>query len=77
MDCLKNLTACMGCTKKHAKCSWKEVREVELRGGVSHHVPSSGGVHSESEDLDPAERDLLATFFTIADEMGQGPSAHD
>ena len=31
MDCLKNLTACMGCTKKHAKCSWKEVTLEELR----------------------------------------------
>ena len=31
MDCLKNLTACMGCTRKHAKCSWKEVEEQELR----------------------------------------------
>lgn len=31
MDCLKNLTACMGCTKKHAKCSWKDVKEEELR----------------------------------------------
>ncbi|KAL8863859.1 MAG: hypothetical protein Q9174_007525, partial [Haloplaca sp. 1 TL-2023] len=30
MDCLKNLTACMGCTKKHAKCSWKDVTEQEL-----------------------------------------------
>ncbi|KAL8744700.1 MAG: hypothetical protein Q9190_003080 [Brigantiaea leucoxantha] len=30
MDCLKNLTACMGCTKKHAKCSWKDVTELEL-----------------------------------------------
>ena len=30
MDCLKNLTACMGCTKKHAKCSWKEVQADEL-----------------------------------------------
>ncbi|KAL8705397.1 MAG: hypothetical protein Q9201_001469 [Fulgogasparrea decipioides] len=30
MDCLKNLTACMGCTKKHAKCSWKEVTGQEL-----------------------------------------------
>ncbi|KAL8780119.1 MAG: hypothetical protein Q9194_001089 [Teloschistes cf. exilis] len=30
MDCLKNLTACMGCTKKHAKCSWKDVNEQEL-----------------------------------------------
>ena len=31
MDCRKNLTACMGCTKKHAKCSWKDVLEDELR----------------------------------------------
>lgn len=31
MDCLKNLTACIGCTKKHAKCSWKEVNDEELR----------------------------------------------
>jgi hypothetical protein len=30
MDCLKNLTACLGCTKKHAKCSWKEVTDQEL-----------------------------------------------
>lgn len=31
MDCLKNLTACLGCTKKHAKCSWKDVRVEELQ----------------------------------------------
>ncbi|KAF2228700.1 hypothetical protein EV356DRAFT_537871 [Viridothelium virens] len=31
MDCLKNLTACMGCTKKHAKCSWREVKPEELQ----------------------------------------------
>ena len=31
MDCLKNLTACMGCTKKHAKCSWREVKAEELQ----------------------------------------------
>ena len=30
MDCLKNLTACMGCTKKHAKCSWKDVKQDEM-----------------------------------------------
>ncbi|KAI4275986.1 MAG: hypothetical protein LQ337_002807 [Flavoplaca oasis] len=30
IDCLKNLTACMGCTRKHAKCSWKDVTEQEL-----------------------------------------------
>ncbi|KAJ6109099.1 hypothetical protein N7486_001333 [Penicillium sp. IBT 16267x] len=31
MDCLKNLTACVGCTKKHAKCSWRDVKEEEIR----------------------------------------------
>ncbi|OQE24714.1 hypothetical protein PENSTE_c007G08614 [Penicillium steckii] len=31
MDCLKNLTACVGCTKKHAKCSWRDVKEDEIR----------------------------------------------
>jgi hypothetical protein len=54
MDCLKNLTACMGCTKKHAKCSWKEVRESELRGGSIAHPPRgvSSGIHSDSDEPD-------------------------
>lgn len=30
MDCIKNLTACLGCTKKHAKCAWKDVSVEEL-----------------------------------------------
>ncbi|KAL8782454.1 MAG: hypothetical protein Q9195_009639 [Heterodermia aff. obscurata] len=34
MDCLKNLTACLGCTKKHAKCSWKDVVDEELQNYV-------------------------------------------
>lgn len=29
-DCTKHLTACSACTKKHAKCSWKDVKEAEL-----------------------------------------------
>ena len=33
MDCLKKLTACEGCTRKHAKCSWREVREEEMFEG--------------------------------------------
>jgi hypothetical protein len=49
MDCLKNLTACMGCTKKHAKCAWREVREGELRGNYTHPPPGSN-VHSETSD---------------------------
>ncbi|KAH8731681.1 hypothetical protein GQ44DRAFT_755749 [Phaeosphaeriaceae sp. PMI808] len=48
MDCLKNLTACMGCTKKHAKCSWKEVREGELRASFS--MAPNSNMHSETSD---------------------------
>ena len=45
MDCLKNLTACLGCTKKHAKCSWKDVVDEELQNYVPPEPP-----HSELED---------------------------
>lgn len=30
VQCVKHLTACQGCTKKHAKCSWKAVTEEEM-----------------------------------------------
>ncbi|KAF1986301.1 hypothetical protein K402DRAFT_421159 [Aulographum hederae CBS 113979] len=43
MDCLKNLTACMGCTKKHAKCGWKEVREDEVVHGEGPSTQSASG----------------------------------
>lgn len=39
MDCLKNLTACMGCTKKHAKCSWRDVKEEEIRAAYGSAPP--------------------------------------
>lgn len=48
MDCLKNLTACMGCTKKHAKCSWKEVRDEEL--AENPFVRNSGDEAAEGSD---------------------------
>lgn len=46
MDCLKNLTACLGCTKKHAKCSWKDVVDEELQN----YVPPEP-LHSELDDV--------------------------
>ncbi|GAB1742482.1 hypothetical protein NU219Hw_g8027t1 [Hortaea werneckii] len=30
MDCVKNLTSCAGCTKKHARCHWRDVSRDEL-----------------------------------------------
>lgn len=40
-ECTKNLTACSACTKKHAKCSWKDVRDGELEG-LSHISGANG-----------------------------------
>jgi hypothetical protein len=54
MDCLKNLTACQGCTKKHAKCSWKEVSEEELRAGRHE---ASGTDHDDDLHDDDQLRD--------------------
>ncbi|POS86095.1 hypothetical protein EPUL_004440 [Erysiphe pulchra] len=29
-DCIKHLTACQACTKKHAKCSWRDTMDSEF-----------------------------------------------
>ncbi|KAF2970539.1 hypothetical protein GQX73_g3056 [Xylaria multiplex] len=29
-QCIKHLTACQGCTKKHTKCTWKKLTEEEV-----------------------------------------------
>ncbi|KXL44747.1 MAG: hypothetical protein FE78DRAFT_149629, partial [Acidomyces sp. 'richmondensis'] len=39
MDCVKNLTSCAGCTKKHARCHWKDVSRDEL-GDLDHLMDS-------------------------------------
>ena len=56
MDCLKNLTACLGCTKKHAKCSWKDVTDDELQN----YVPPEP-LHSELDDVVSQRSGSLAT----------------
>lgn len=56
MDCLKNLTACMGCTKKHAKCSWKEVEEDELRD----YEPALSSRHNNQDSDMASERSISA-----------------
>lgn len=48
ITCIKYLTACQGCTKKHAKCTWKSITEDEiawLKGNVT-----TGDVEGEVDD---------------------------
>ncbi|KAJ8107444.1 hypothetical protein OPT61_g8862 [Boeremia exigua] len=61
MDCLKNLTACMGCTKKHAKCSWKEVREGELQSTFTHPSGSNSNMHTDTSDHESHDRASTAS----------------
>ena len=67
MDCNKNLTACLGCTKKHAKCSWKDVTEKELRENP--YVP-----RSEKEEIAEADFgvDVSSTSAMVIDDPTQG-----
>ena len=61
MDCLKNLTACVGCTKKHAKCSWRDVKEDEvaaLRAGVT-----TSTVSNERPDNDRSTSNVTPPRF--------------
>jgi hypothetical protein len=78
MDCLKNLTACMGCTKKHAKCSWKEVREGELRGEPFTYPPrTTSAMNSESEENEgPAAYPLTSRASTNSPPMRQRTGTH-
>jgi hypothetical protein len=64
MDCLKNLTACMGCTKKHAKCGWKEVREGELHVNYNHPATTNSNNHSETSDHESGDRASTASPVT-------------
>ncbi|KAG5298794.1 C6 finger domain-containing protein [Histoplasma capsulatum G186AR] len=77
MDCHKNLTACMGCTKKHAKCSWKEVKVEELRETYPVHPRSnkSGGkgeAHDKTMTVETdAEAEAEASASVSSTEAGR------
>ena len=79
MDCLKNLTACMGCTKKHAKCSWREVREEELLQTISEAAAKSEDDDSsdddDDDDNDDEQNDMDALEMVLAAEQEQAAAA--
>ncbi|RMZ74862.1 hypothetical protein DV737_g5674, partial [Chaetothyriales sp. CBS 132003] len=76
MDCLKNLTACMGCTKKHAKCSWKDVRQEEL-GESEQKEPDQQAVEGQwdSGHLSPGSPPTSVAAVVRAAEESRPPEA--
>ncbi|TKA23744.1 hypothetical protein B0A50_07025 [Salinomyces thailandicus] len=51
MDCVKNLTSCAGCTKKHARCHWRDVSREEL-GDLDHVMDAA---FTDGDDADGAQ----------------------
>jgi hypothetical protein len=66
MDCVKNLTSCGGCTRKHARCHWRDVTREELgnldmdgsynMGDDGENYAYTNG-HDESDDDDDDDDD--------------------
>ncbi|KAL2823419.1 hypothetical protein BDW59DRAFT_98858 [Aspergillus cavernicola] len=73
MDCLKNLTACMGCTKKHAKCSWRDVKEDELREAQREAMREAQRADREPVD-DSQSKETSATPTALTPEQAPQPA---
>lgn len=56
LACVKHLTACQGCTKKHAKCSWRGVSEEEVA-----RLKTEMGVPLDAEPIAPGARAVTPT----------------
>lgn len=52
MDCTKYLTACAGCTKKHAKCTWRDIAEEEVAGLLQVSQLPAAPVEASPDPLD-------------------------
>ncbi|KAH0542721.1 hypothetical protein GP486_008618 [Trichoglossum hirsutum] len=88
-ECLKNLTACMGCTKKHARCSWRKVTQEELdqnerrpRGETASGGSCGGGGGGDgggggggSEKTSTMEEDAKLTDAEANEQVSDQPAA--
>jgi len=73
IECTKHLTACTGCTKKHARCSWRDMTDAEaqalMQGGGDAPVASAsppsntvadGEAAPVSENVEDSAADVTA-----------------
>ncbi|KAF6808639.1 C6 finger domain-containing protein [Colletotrichum sojae] len=51
--CVKHLTACQGCTKKHAKCGWKTITDEEIAWLNREASSSADEAHMEPSPAQP------------------------
>lgn len=84
MDCIKNLTACLGCTKKHAKCSWKDVSLEELestapaaRERAEKEAESAAPSSSEWDSILKQTKSEVSEPMRASPASGSGPAAEN
>lgn len=73
MDCVKNLTSCAGCTKKHARCHWRDVSRDEV--GALDHLMEAAYPDAAPTDLAPVFGGAYAGGFSSYTN-GQGGDLH-
>ncbi len=57
MDCTKYLTACAGCTKKHAKCTWRDLADEEIS-----YLMQAPELSTEAGEVTPDPLDINANL---------------
>lgn len=76
MDCTKYLTACAGCTKKHAKCTWRDITEEEVAGLLQVPQLPAAPVEASPDPLD-IEANLDPGLRSSADFTNQMTRVND
>ena len=78
MDCIKNLTACMGCTRKHARCCWKDVKPEELLpigSNIVEQNPDNPSTSDPSPDNRPGTAEDVDVQMTTLEPLGPSGAA--
>jgi hypothetical protein len=70
-DCTKHLTACQACTKKHAKCSWRDIKDGELNY-VPHLSAATSQPRSENGQVTLSQGDHLDPGLNSGDAEASG-----
>ncbi|KAF4119881.1 GAL4 [Geosmithia morbida] len=80
LECVKYLSACQGCTKKHAKCSWRvmsddESAELRRQMGVAEAGAGTGpGTETVTPEHRPLEMTASAALGSVASNDTRPPS---
>jgi hypothetical protein len=74
-QCIKHLTACAGCTKKHAKCSWRTVTDPEIAWlRREEDTEPLGAAPAGAENLGAVAREALGQGAFGIVERAEGPA---